>query len=182
MIMQFQLTLLERIKEAQGRDPKLQEFREQVEGRWSTPSVTRFVCRRERFDMKYYQKPIIRHILYIQEGRRCINIWSSDSGDKMKKEILGMWQSAWYASKWRLNIREQLDYCNLYRFQNRSGSISLCTSSLPYLVARRKQYSIGNSGSFHEVSTLYSFQTGTVYKVVSREVHSGGGETPWHAS
>jgi len=31
MVMQFQSTLLERIKEAQGGDPKLQEFREQVE-------------------------------------------------------------------------------------------------------------------------------------------------------
>jgi len=54
MVMQFQPNLLERIKEAQGEDPKLQEFREQVEGRWSTPSVTGFVYRRERFDMKYY--------------------------------------------------------------------------------------------------------------------------------
>ena len=59
MVMQFQPNLLERIKEAQGEDPKLQEFREQVEGRWSTPSVTGFVYRRERFEMKYNQKPII---------------------------------------------------------------------------------------------------------------------------
>ena len=31
MAMQIQPTLLERIKEAQGGDPKLQEFRKQVE-------------------------------------------------------------------------------------------------------------------------------------------------------
>ena len=30
MVMQIQPTLLEKIREAQGRDPKLQEFREQV--------------------------------------------------------------------------------------------------------------------------------------------------------
>jgi len=30
MAMQIQPTLLEKIREAQGRDPKLQEFREQV--------------------------------------------------------------------------------------------------------------------------------------------------------
>ena len=28
--------------------------------------VTEFVRRRERFDMKYYQKPIVQHILYIR--------------------------------------------------------------------------------------------------------------------
>jgi len=41
---------------------------------------------------------------------------------------------------------------------------------------------MGYSGSSHKVSTLYSFQIGTIYEVVSREVHAGDGETPWRAS
>ena len=59
MVMQIQLTLLEKIGEAQGRNPKLQEFRVQVKaGLRSDMQMERsvlaieFVCRRERFGKK----------------------------------------------------------------------------------------------------------------------------------
>ena len=44
------------------------------------------------------------------------------------------------------------------------------------LQAEKKQCSMGYSGSPHEGSILHSFQIGTVYGVVSREVHAGGSE------
>ena len=81
MTLQFQSTLLEKIKEAQSGDPKIQE----LEIKWRLDLgricrsmeighsilVTESVYRNELFDKKFYLKLITLHIPYIQEERRC---------------------------------------------------------------------------------------------------------------